>query len=267
MRFIKLFEKITEWEWYDDVPTYRVFTHLLLTANWKDTKWHGIKIGRGQRVISFRGLAEETSLTEQQVRTAIAHLKSTHEITQQSTHRYTIITVENYETYQHCEKTTNTVANTPCNTASTSDIELYRTIEDIKNIPTVYKKASATKSDAEEVVAMYNEECVSLPKVVSISAERVKKVKTRLSKHTKDELRFAFQKAEASDFCTNRNGKSETQWCNFDWIMRSETNLLKLLEGNYDNKNNADVKAVKDMREITKGMTREEYEDFERKFR
>lgn len=139
MRFIKLYEKITEWEWYDDTPTFRVFTHLLLTANWKDTNWHGIKIKRGQRVISFRGLAKETGLTERQVRTAIEHLKSTHELTQVSTHHYTTVTIENYEKYQGELNTTDTPTDTPTDTAPTSDIEYIELIED-KEKNTTYSK-------------------------------------------------------------------------------------------------------------------------------
>ena len=142
MRFIKLYEKITEWEWYDDLPTYRVFTHLLLTANWKDTRWHGIEIKRGQRLISFRGLAEETGLSERQVRTAIEHLKSTHELTQRSTHKYTIVTVENYEKYQAKDNTTDTVSDTQTDTVPTSDIEDVEHVEVInkEKIPTVSKR-------------------------------------------------------------------------------------------------------------------------------
>ena len=30
--WIKLHRKITEWEWYSDANTFRVFMHLLLTA-------------------------------------------------------------------------------------------------------------------------------------------------------------------------------------------------------------------------------------------
>jgi len=42
-----------------------------------------------------------------------------------------------------------------------------------------------------------------------------------------------FQKVEASDFLSGRSGK----WngCNFDWVLK-EANMVKILEGNYDNK-------------------------------
>lgn len=139
----------------------------------------------------------------------------------------------------------------------------FNEYKNIKNTPTVYEKAP-TKSDAETVVDIYNEECVSLPKVKVLSAERVKKVEARLKNHSMDELRLAFQKVEASDFCTGRKGNRDSQWCNFDWLMKSETNLLKVLEGNYDNKPNATQKAIRDLGGMN--MTQEEYEDMERRF-
>ena len=101
------------------------------------------------------------------------------------------------------------------------------------------KEAAADAADrpsrqAMEIMELYNAICTSLPKVRELSRDRVEKIKLRLKNHSADELRQAFTKAEASDFCTGRDGKSN-KWCNFDWMMKSETNLLKLLEGNYDN--------------------------------
>lgn len=106
--FITLHRKILDWEWFDDIPTFRVFLVLLLTVNWKDGKWHGITIKRGQRIASYQTLADETGLSVKQVRTAIAHLVSTSEIKcdvisvkglKRASH-VTLVTVANYEVYQ-----------------------------------------------------------------------------------------------------------------------------------------------------------------------
>lgn len=110
--YIKLFRNILQWSWYSDTPTFRVFIHLLLTANFADKKWRNIIIKRGQKVISYRKLAKSLNLSIQQIRTAISHLKSTHEITQLSTHQYTIIQVQNYDKYQSINTVSNTVSNT-----------------------------------------------------------------------------------------------------------------------------------------------------------
>lgn len=106
--FITVYRKILDWEWYDDIPTYRLFTHLLYTVNWKEGEWHGIAIHRGQRIVSIQKLADETSLSVQQVRTALSHLEMTGEVRRDvlsiksgtSTNRVSLVTVANYEVYQ-----------------------------------------------------------------------------------------------------------------------------------------------------------------------
>lgn len=102
--FITLQRKITKWEWYDDIPTCRLFIHLLLVVNHEDREWHGITIRRGQKLTSYEKLAKETGLSVRSVRTAINHLKSTGEVTCKSTHRYTLVTVEKYDDYQSEKK-------------------------------------------------------------------------------------------------------------------------------------------------------------------
>lgn len=110
--WIKLHRKILDWEWYTDAPVRILFEHLLLTANYEDKRWKGITIKRGQKVTSRQHLAEETGLTEQQVRTALAKLKSTQNITSKTTNKYTLITIENYELYQsYNDFATNKVTN------------------------------------------------------------------------------------------------------------------------------------------------------------
>ena len=98
--YIKLHRKILDWQWYTDIPTHILFEHLLLTANWQDKKWRNIVVKRGQRVTSLQHLADETGLSIQQVRTALDKLKSSKEITQSATKKYTLVTIENYDLYQ-----------------------------------------------------------------------------------------------------------------------------------------------------------------------
>lgn len=37
--YIKLYRQIVDWEWYDDIPTSRLFMHLLLKANYAEREW------------------------------------------------------------------------------------------------------------------------------------------------------------------------------------------------------------------------------------
>lgn len=107
--WIKVHRKMTEWEWYKDPNTSRLFFHLLLTVNHKPQKWRGIDVPAGATITSIRKLAAETNISERGVRTGIKHLISTHEVTQSTTSRYTLIQLTNYEKYQ----LTDTVDDTP----------------------------------------------------------------------------------------------------------------------------------------------------------
>lgn len=106
--FIKLDRNIINWRWFKDHNTYKLFTYLLIVANISDKPWRDITVKRGQFVTSIKHMAEETGLTDGEVRTALKHLNSTNEITNVSNRQYTVITVNNYEVYQGLtHKTTN----------------------------------------------------------------------------------------------------------------------------------------------------------------
>ncbi|MCI6393248.1 MAG: hypothetical protein MR822_02005, partial [Bacteroidales bacterium] len=42
--WLKLFRCFTEWEWYSDTNTVRLFLHLLLRVNYRERRWKGIII-------------------------------------------------------------------------------------------------------------------------------------------------------------------------------------------------------------------------------
>lgn len=97
---IKLHRSIFDWEWWDDINTFRLFMTILLLANWKDKRWHGKLIRRGSLWTSVPSLADKAGLSIQQTKTALNKLKSTGEITDRATREGRLITVANYELYQ-----------------------------------------------------------------------------------------------------------------------------------------------------------------------
>lgn len=99
--WIKLHRKITEWEWYSDANTFRVFMHLLLTANYEDKRWRNINVKRGQIITGRMELAQTLRLSERQIRTALDKLKMSGVITIKTTNQYSLITVENYSCFQN----------------------------------------------------------------------------------------------------------------------------------------------------------------------
>ena len=78
--WIKIHRQIIDWEWYSDIPTCRLFLHLLLIANHAPKKWQGQTIDKGELITSIGSLSEQTGLTIKQVRTALDKLESTGEI-------------------------------------------------------------------------------------------------------------------------------------------------------------------------------------------
>ena len=99
--FIKLHRRILDWEWYRDIPVRVLFEHLILKANYKNLRFCGENIQRGELVTSRRSLAAETGLSEQQVRTALDKLRGTGEISSQAKGKFTLIRINNYAFFQN----------------------------------------------------------------------------------------------------------------------------------------------------------------------
>lgn len=96
--------------------------------------------------------------------------------------------------------------------------------------PPTEKKESGT---CQKVVDSFNKTCTSLPQVRSLTDKRKRAIKLILKKHSLKELEMVFKKVEESAFL---NGSSD-KWsgATFDWLLK-ESNLIKVIEGNYDDK-------------------------------
>ena len=85
----------------------------------------------------------------------------------------------------------------------------------------------------QEIVDLYNNTCVSFPRVVSISENRKKAIRARLKTYCVEDLKKVFEIAEKSDFLKGKNDRNWT--ATFDWMLK-DSNLAKILEGNYNNR-------------------------------
>ncbi len=98
--YIKLYRSILEWEWFTVPNTRDVFIYLLLIANHEPKTWKGMAIERGQAVTSYQKMAQALTMSQDEVRTAIRHLKHTGEITYKATSKFGVVTIKNYCDYQ-----------------------------------------------------------------------------------------------------------------------------------------------------------------------
>jgi len=98
------------------------------------------------------------------------------------------------------------------------------------------KKEKKKTIPYKEIIEIYNNICKSLPQVQVLSESRKTLIRCRFNKYGIDKLKKVFEKAEASTFLTNKDGDSDRNWnATFDWLL-NENNMIKVLEGNYNNK-------------------------------
>lgn len=102
--YILLHRSMLEWEWYDDPNTKIVFLHLLLSANWKESNYHGHTIHAGEAIYGRKALAEQLGLTEAKVKVALEHLQRTGEIVVRTTNKFSVATLVNWGSYQISEE-------------------------------------------------------------------------------------------------------------------------------------------------------------------
>jgi hypothetical protein len=172
--YVKLFRKIEDWEWSNDLRTLGFFLYLLQKANFKDKPYRGRVIPRGSLIVGRKSLAKRFKLGEQSVRTLIARLKSTNEITTKPTNEFTIISIVNYDLYQ--SESTNRLTNELTNDQPTGN-QRVTTSKEVKNVENDKNKdishdlkAKETKSLASKTVRITKETTESyLPKEEDIA--------------------------------------------------------------------------------------------------
>lgn len=115
----------------------------------------------------------------------------------------------------------------------------------------------------QEIVDFYNNTCVSFPRVVSISENRKKAIRARLKTYCAEDLKRIFEIAEQSDFLKGKNDRNWT--ATFDWMLK-DSNIAKILEGNYNNRVGKQQKPNKNAFHNfeQKDYTQEEYENIMR---
>lgn len=125
--YIKLHRSLLEWEWFADAKMLKAWLYILMKANWCERRWCGRVIPRGSFVTSREKLAQEIDMSAQNIRTILSRLKHTGEIKVESTNKYTIITVCNYESYQQDDE-----ADQPTDNQQTTNNQPQ--LKNIKNI-------------------------------------------------------------------------------------------------------------------------------------
>ena len=139
--------------------------------------------------------------------------------------------------FRERQKTIESVTNSNANSNALSVTENNEEIENRdKRIEVRDKEIEREKKDRinyQQIADLYNDTCVSFPRVTALSDTRKKAIKARLNVYSLDDFKRLFEKAEASNFLKGQNDRNWT--ANFDWLIK-DGNMAKVLDGNYDNK-------------------------------
>ena len=221
--YIKIHRSLLHWEWFTDSNTLLVWIWLLLNANWKESRYMGHKIPKGGLVTGRKKIAETLGISEQSVRTALKHLKSTNEITIKSTNKYSIITIVNWAKYQDLEiESTIKITNKLTNNQPTTNQQLT-TEEEYKNIRKEEYYIWAQEK--------YNSICSNLKPCKTITKTRMDALNKLYDAFTRDEIEDVFKKANNNPWLT---GENEMKWkADFDWLIDID-HFVRVQEGRYD---------------------------------
>jgi len=120
-----------------------------------------------------------------------------------------------------------------CNTNVTEVKRICNVEKEIEKEIEIDTRDRDKRIDYQQIVDMYNETCVSFSQLKSLSDSRKKAIKARLKTYTVEDFQTMFEKAEASDFLKGGNNRNWS--ATFDWMIK-DSNIAKILDGNYDNK-------------------------------
>ena len=121
------------------------------------------------------------------------------------------------------------------------------------------KRDKRENADYQQIADMYNEICISFPRITKLSDSRKKAIKARLNQYAIEDFRKLFQMAEESSFLKGQNSRD---WIpNFDWLVK-DANMAKVLDGNYTDRRTAQGETGEGG-----GEQYRSYEEFEKELR
>lgn len=220
------------------------YTIIYLKLQLLSLKDEGLLFYEGVEPTFYEEMALALDEDAENVKVTLIFLENMGLIKQQNEHEYILTEVpyliggesESAERVRRYRERKALQCNTPVTIGNT---EIEKEIE--KDIELEIEGEKSKKVDYELVARMYNDTCVSFPRLTTLSDARKKAIKARLNKYSLEDLQRLFTLAEASDFL---KGDNKRNWsANFDWLIK-DSNIAKVLDGNYNNKaNNNQYKA------------------------
>jgi len=137
--WVKLHRSMLNWEWFDNPKMAHFFTYCILKASHNDYRWRGKKLDAGQFPMGLNTASAETGLSVRSIRTCINKLKSTNELTIETSPQGSIITLLNWNKYQ--TETNEPTINRQSNDNQTTTTKKVKKVKKVKNNKTCVKKS------------------------------------------------------------------------------------------------------------------------------
>ena len=231
--WISIHRKIKEhWIWQEKPFDKRsAWIDMLLMANHKDNKFllgNGlVEVQRGSFITSEVKLADRWGWSRTKVRSFLDLLQNDNMLVKKSDNKKTTLTIVNYNDYQVSETAKEQQKD---NKRTAKEQQKNTNNNDNNENNNIYKESQ--KINYQEIADLYNSICKSFPRLIKLSNARKKAIKARLKTYTIEDFKKLFIMAEESNFL---KGKNDRNWsATFDWLIK-DSNMAKVLDGNYKN--------------------------------
>lgn len=143
-----------------------------------------------------------------------------------------------------------------CNTDVTGCNDCVTACNEEKELEKEIKK----EIDYQLIADMYNDTCVSFPKLTKLSDKRKKAVRARFKQgYSVQDFKRLFEMAEGSSFLKGGNNRNWS--ANFDWLT-ADANMAKVLDGNYQDRRNTGGGDTYGNSSQSRGQAADFYEQF-----
>ncbi|MBO5715064.1 MAG: hypothetical protein J6S23_01565 [Clostridia bacterium] len=149
--YIKLYRKMMKWGWYTDTNTKCVFLHLLFLACYEPCYFKGVYLEPGQIITTVKEISDGTGISVRSVRTSLERLKSTNELTIETSPKFSLIKLNNYADYQGNDKGSDKQVT---NERQTNDKPSYsKEIKEVKEVKNIDRAKKFCPPTLEEIKA------------------------------------------------------------------------------------------------------------------
>lgn len=208
---------------------FHAWFFIVSKACWKPQKFNikgkTVELERGQYCTTIRALADELSWKKDKLNRLLTRLKNETMIETETKLGKTVITICNYNKYQNNDEAeisvneteNETVMRQKCDKSATQKNKDNKDNKDNKNIQ-AFEAWNLLAKD------------IGVKSIISLSDSRKQKLSKRIAEQSIDGFMQAMDAARRSDWLRIEKPAFFT----FDWVISNETNILKLLEGNFE---------------------------------